>query len=242
MKQISTAEDLKRLGTILSVWAHPDDETFSCGGLMSAAVQNGQRVVCVTATKGEQGTKFASPEQAAHLAEVRGREMAAALNILGIKEHHWLGYNDGCCSDVDADEAVAKILRLIHEVRPDTILSFGPDGLTGHPDHSTVARWVTAAVQASDIKPTVYRLVELREVYDTHLKKADDLFDIYFNIDKPPLCEQHECDICFCMERPQQLSKRRALEAMPSQTGPMLEYFDEQLFCEVFRCECFVKA
>ncbi|MGH3589327.1 MAG: PIG-L deacetylase family protein, partial [Pseudonocardia sp.] len=44
------------LGTILGVWAHPDDETYLCGGLMARAARSGDRVVCVTATRGEQGS------------------------------------------------------------------------------------------------------------------------------------------------------------------------------------------
>ncbi len=46
MKQIHNFEDIKKLGTILSVWAHPDDETFTCGGILATAVKNGQQVVC----------------------------------------------------------------------------------------------------------------------------------------------------------------------------------------------------
>lgn len=242
MKQIATKDDLQQLGTILSVWAHPDDESFSCGGLMAAAVKNGQRVVCITATKGEQGTKFATPEQRTHLAEVRSQEMKAAQAVLGISEHHWLDYNDGCCEQVNTAEAVAKIRRFIEDIQPDSILTFGPEGMTGHPDHAAVSRWVGLAVRQSSHKPIIYHSVELRSVYDKYLKAADEKLDIYFNIDQPPLRDEADCDICFGMSKPEQLAKRRALAAMPSQMSALLEYFDEQLFCEVFRCECFVKV
>ena len=53
-------------------------------------------------------------------------------------DHRWLDYPDGGCAAVDAEEAVARIAAIIDEVRPDTVLTFGPDGGTGHPDHIAV--------------------------------------------------------------------------------------------------------
>ena len=125
------------LGSILSVWAHPDDETWLCAGLMARAVAAGDRVVCVTATRGELG----SPDEerwpsGAPLAAVRTAEMQRALAILGVTEHHWLDYPDGGCADVDQDEAVRRVTALMAEMQPDTVLTFGPDGMTGHDDHT----------------------------------------------------------------------------------------------------------
>src|SRR3954449_1481005 len=68
------------LGTVLSVWAHPDDETYLCAGLMADAIRRGNRVVCVTATRGELGSTDEErwPPGPA-LAEVRTQELMAAL-------------------------------------------------------------------------------------------------------------------------------------------------------------------
>ena len=138
---------LPDLGTILSVWAHPDDESYCCGGLMADAVRRGHRVVCVSATRGELGsTDEARWPPGRQLAEVRSRELEQCLAILGITEHHWLDYPDGGCADVDDDEAVARIRAIAEDVQPDTVLTFGPDGATWHPDHIAVSRWATAAV------------------------------------------------------------------------------------------------
>lgn len=84
---------MSQLGTILGdrilgIWAHPDDETYLCGGLMARAVQSGARVVCVTATRGELGST--DPDRwpaGAALAEVRTRELEDALGRLGVTEH-----------------------------------------------------------------------------------------------------------------------------------------------------------
>ena len=50
------ASGAERLGTVLAVWAHPDDESFVAGGLLAAASDAGSRIVCLTATRGEHGT------------------------------------------------------------------------------------------------------------------------------------------------------------------------------------------
>ncbi len=122
------------LGTILSVWAHPDDETYLCAGLMARAVRSGGRVVCVTATRGELGSS--DPERwpsGARLAQIRTEELHQALEALGVTEHHWLDYPDGGCAEVPDEAAVARVRSLVQEVRPETVLTFGPEGMTGAP-------------------------------------------------------------------------------------------------------------
>ena len=143
---MNTSDDVAALGTILGVWAHPDDEAYLSGGLMALARDNGQRVVCVTATRGERGTPDPVAWPPERLAEERTRELARCLSILGVEEHHWLGYRDGGCAGADRDPAVARLAAVLGDVRPDTVLTFGPDGMTGHADHRTVSAWVGAAV------------------------------------------------------------------------------------------------
>ena len=136
-------------GTVLGIWAHPDDETYLCGGIMAAAVRQGSRVVCVTATRGELGSTDADRWPAGpELARVRTAELETALRHLGVTEHRWLDYPDGGCADVDDVQAVARLRDILDEVQPDTVLTFGPDGMTGHPDHQAVSRWTVDAVGA----------------------------------------------------------------------------------------------
>lgn len=142
---------LPELGTILSIWAHPDDESYCCAGLMAAAVRAGSRVVCVTATRGELGST--DPDRwppGPQLAEVRTKELAACLAEIGVTEHIWLDYPDGGCDAIDDATAIARLRTIADEVRPDTVLTFGPDGATYHPDHIAVSRWTTAAVAGTD--------------------------------------------------------------------------------------------
>ena len=80
-----TSTDVAELGTILGIWAHPDDEAYLSGGLMAMARDNGQRVVCVTATRGELGTPDPVAWPPDRLAAERTREMARCLAVLGVR-------------------------------------------------------------------------------------------------------------------------------------------------------------
>jgi LmbE family N-acetylglucosaminyl deacetylase len=146
---IESPSGVAELGTILGIWAHPDDEAYLSGGLMAMARDGGARVHCVTATRGELGTPDPRTWPPQRLAEERTRELASSLEILGVREHRWLGYRDGECAAVPAAEAVAELCDVMDEIRPDTVVTFGPDGITGHPDHQTVSAWAAAAFDRS---------------------------------------------------------------------------------------------
>jgi LmbE family N-acetylglucosaminyl deacetylase len=140
-----TITDPTELGTILGVWGHPDDEAYLSAAIMAAAADAGQRVVCVTATRGELGTSDPKTWPPEKLAAERTRELEACLATLGVKEHHWLDYPDGGCGDVDPEGPVARLTVLMADVRPDTVLTFDPVGGTGHVDHIAACEWTTAA-------------------------------------------------------------------------------------------------
>lgn len=188
-------DDIVKLGTILGVWAHPDDETFMTGGLLSMAAANGQTVICITATRGEAGVQDEARWPAATLGETRSEELTKALNILGVTNHHWLGYKDGQCDQVSETDAVAQLVELIEKYQPDTIVTFPPDGLTGHPDHKTVSAWATQAAAAASTRPAVYFATQTKESYEAFWWPVDEKFNIYFAIDKPALVRQSDCDI-----------------------------------------------
>ncbi len=179
MNAISVAE----LGTILSIWAHPDDETFLAAGVMSTARDLGQRVVCVSATAGEHGTDDPTAWPPSRLGEVRRWEAAAAMAVLGVDEHHILGLPDGGLEGRDA-EGLAWVGQLIDDVNPDTILTFGPEGVTYHPDHIAVHRWVTAAWSQRDRPCRLLYAASSAE----HLDRFRDLYEewnIYMTDERP---------------------------------------------------------
>lgn len=133
--------------TILGVWAHPDDEAYLTAGLMARAVRNGSRVVCVTATRGEGGSMDEEKWPPETMGVVRTDEMEACLAILGVEEHHWLDL-----PDIDMDTGLPeagyeRVRDIVADLQPDTILTFGPDGMTDHAAHKDVSRWATQALR-----------------------------------------------------------------------------------------------
>lgn len=239
MQQIRTVDDVKQLGTILCVWAHPDDETFTCAGIMAAAIGNGQKVSCITATKGEAGVQDPDRWPAEHLGDIRAQEMQKALECIGCNDHNWLGYHDGQCKDVPDQEGAAKIRQFIDRYQPDSILTFGPEGLTGHPDHQAVSRWATIA--AGD-KVQVYYCVEESEIYEKYLVDLDKKFNFYFNIDKPPVQAAADCDIALKLTPELCQIKESALRAMPSQYDFFFSNTTPETVHALICIECFVKA
>lgn len=185
---VTDLSDVTALGTVLTVWAHPDDETYLAGGILAALTDAGHRVVCVTATRGEAADPNATAGERAALAALRSEELDAALAMLGVSEHHWLGHPDGGCAEVDTSEPVAQLVRLLDDVRPDTVLTFGPDGFTGHPDHMAVSRWTDLAVAASVAAPRILHAVTGEEVVDPEL---DEEFGV-FELGRPRVCREEE--------------------------------------------------
>lgn len=122
--KITTKDDVRQLGTILGIWAHPDDETWTSAGLMAMAADNGQAVFCITATYGEEGIQDPSRWPADKLATIRKHELDAACKVIGVKKHFYLGYRDGQCSKCDTSEAIRQIVQIIDDIKPASILTF----------------------------------------------------------------------------------------------------------------------
>lgn len=238
---IKTQDDIKKLGRIMTVSAHPDDETFTAAGILATAAQNGQFIACVTFTRGEAGIQDAKRWPPEKLGDIRTKELEAALHILGCIHHEILDFTDGGLADLEEKQGVKLVKEFIENYRPDTILTFGPDGLTGHPDHQTVSAWVASAAKQLDHPPAVYHAVELRSRYEKYMKALDEKFDIYFNIDQPPLKTEQECDIVY--QLPQSIAKKKctAMLAMPSQTEKLMQELGDSAY-EVFGTESFISV
>lgn len=234
--------DVRSLGSILGVWAHPDDETFMMAGLMAVAAQSGQEVACITATKGEKGSQDEEKWPSSTLGEVRAQELQAAFSILGVKHHHWLGYPDGECRDVPQNEAVGKIITILEQYQPDTVITFPPDGLTGHHDHVAISSWTKLAVEQSGCSAQLYYALDSQETYDQYTKALDEQYNLYFNIDQPTLLPERDCDIVLQLDRDVADLKLRALAAMPSQTGVMISNVGNDLMYHIISTETYVLA
>jgi len=133
---------------LLAVFAHPDDETFRCGGMLALLARRGVQVNVLTATRGEAGM-CGEPKllNAKELAEVREQELQCACNVLGIRPPKFLDYLDGKLNEVDEVDAIARILAVTRELRPQILLTWPADGLSGHPDHIAVSRWTSVVFE-----------------------------------------------------------------------------------------------
>jgi LmbE family N-acetylglucosaminyl deacetylase len=234
------AMNVPRLGTILSVWAHPDDETFLAAGVMAAAADRGDRVVCVSATAGEQGASDPEAWPPLRLARRRTWEAAAAMAVLGVSEHHILGLPDGALADYE-EQGRAVVGRLLDEVRPDTIVTFGPDGITFHPDHIAVSRWVTAAWEERGRRS---RLLYATTT-DDHLRRFGGLYDewsIYMTGDRPAGTPPEQLAMRICLDGSQLDRKLTALAAMSSQTGEVMAATRPHVYAALVAEEAFVEA
>lgn len=198
---------MDQLGTVLMVWAHPDDETYLAGGVSALLTDAGHRVACITATRGEGGGD----------GDVRTVELEEALELLGVGEHYWLDYPDGGCADVDVLEAVSRIRSLVDEVQPDTVLTFGPDGFTGHPDHQTVSAWTDGALEGYDAR--LIHAVSRERVMDQGL---DEEFGV-FELGRPRVCADDELALLLELTGTTLDRKVAALLRQESQTGALVE-------------------
>ena len=133
---------------LMCILAHPDDESLGAGGLLAKYASEGVETYLVTATRGERGWAGPPDENPGmeNLGRMREAELRAAAAILGVQQVALLDYIDGDLDQAEPKEATACIVRYIREWRPHVVVTFGPDGAYGHPDHVAICQLTTAAV------------------------------------------------------------------------------------------------
>ena len=140
----------KTLGVVV---AHPDDDAYGVAAVVALHLSDLDfRFFLVHATDGDERIVLmggaiaegsgATPET---LGAVRRVEDANAWRVLGQSpyRHEWFGYPDGGLPDVPTDELVDRVAAVLGEERPDVVATFGPDGITGHPDHIRIGKAAT---------------------------------------------------------------------------------------------------
>jgi LmbE family N-acetylglucosaminyl deacetylase len=134
-----------RTPKLMAVLAHPDDESLGVGGTLAKYASEGVDVFLLTATRGDSG-RFRGYRMDEHqhpgplaLANIRESELRAAASALGVREVSILNYHDQHLDHANPREAIAAIVRQMRRVQPDVVVTFGPDGAYGHPDHIAAA-------------------------------------------------------------------------------------------------------
>ena len=137
--------------SLLAVFAHPDDESLACGGLLAWCAHLGADISLLCLTRGELG------QGAGEAGETRGRELQAAARELGIGAVTLLDHEDGMLPWLSVDTMRSGIEAAIRMRRPEVVITFDVDGLYWHPDHIAVHELTTAAVVAlDDAAPALY--------------------------------------------------------------------------------------
>ena len=217
------------LGTILGVWAHPDDDIYLSAGLMAVAAAAGNRVVDVTATRGEGGSMDHERWPPDRMAEVRSEEMWRSLEILGVGEHRFL---DGLI-DVDMQtpldaSGARQVLAIMREVQPDTVLTFGPDGMTGHEGHKSVSAWVSEAFhETAPPGARLYHATVTPEWAETWLPRLEP-FDIFLP-STPPVASREALAIGYELADDVLELKFQAIQAHASQVDGLVEVFGDRM-------------
>jgi len=140
---------------LMAVLAHPDDESLGVGGTLAKYAAEGVDVVLVTATRGDRG-RFHGHRRGDErhpgplaLGNIREAELRSAASVLGVREVSVLNYHDQDLDRADPREVVRCLAMHVRRSRPDVVLTFGPDGVYGHPDHIAISQFTTAAVVAA---------------------------------------------------------------------------------------------
>jgi LmbE family N-acetylglucosaminyl deacetylase len=132
---------------LAAVFAHPDDDTYGVGGTVALLASSEIDVLLVMATSGEAG-RIIDPSLATreNLGAVREAEDRAAWAKLGVEpDIHFLRHPDGGLAGIRLEELTEQVADLLFEARPDVVVTFGPDGVTGHEDHVAIGGAGTAA-------------------------------------------------------------------------------------------------
>lgn len=178
-----------RLATIL---AHPDDETFGAGGTLLRYTDLGVECHSLSLTRGEASTNHpaSGPVSPAELGRLREAELAESGRRLGLRSTTCLGYPDGRLAEAPAGDVLRDLVGWLRRVRPDVVITWGPDGGYGHPDHIAAGQLALRAIELAGVARhapelgehvhvrRAYRMVATAEVFDA-IAAADPDFGAY---------------------------------------------------------------
>ena len=192
-------------GGLAAVLAHPDDESVGCAGALAMAHAAGATTRLLVATRGEAGTPDGAPDPA--FGGVRESELICAAKAIGLDEVSILdGYADGAVADESFERLVSEIQAWLADRRPQAVITFGPHGVTGHPDHRAVGnatRW--AVERLADVGQAPNSVFVISPIFDP----GGNLYDL----SSEEQVATHRIDVTDVADR-----KLVALECHASQT------------------------
>jgi LmbE family N-acetylglucosaminyl deacetylase len=138
---------------MLVVLAHPDDESYGIGGTLAKYAALGVHITLICATRGEAGIPGMTPNAAA---DVREHELQNATKMLGIHDVWHMGYPDGGLSKIEPEAVISRLADAMRLLRPQVVITFGPDGISAHPDHIAIHHLTTAAFDRAGVAERLF--------------------------------------------------------------------------------------
>lgn len=134
--------------SVVCFFAHPDDESFVCGGTLARFHKQGAKTIVVCATDGRKGGKgYHRQVSPSTMKKMRKREIQQSAKILGVTKLVCWHYRDKELAGASWENICTRIQNLLARYRPDLIITFGKGGVSGHPDHIAIGKCVTACTQ-----------------------------------------------------------------------------------------------
>lgn len=159
---------------VLLVFAHPDDESFTCGGTVAKLAKEKAQVQLITLTKGEAGQCGEPPVcEKKDLGKIREKELKKAAKILGISKIHFFDYPDGKLKNISSKVLSEHVLKILKSEKPDIVITYNKDGGSLHPDHIKVSRIAILA-------------------FEKYLKGTDKHVRLYYSVTPRPLVKFFE--------------------------------------------------
>jgi LmbE family N-acetylglucosaminyl deacetylase len=146
----------------LAIVAHPDDESYLIAGTTRTLASENKRLALICATKGEKGVdrlnRGLSQKQ---LSEIRHRELIKATKILKCHNLDVLNYHDGGLEEVNISKLAKHLSTYINKYKPEIIITFGAEGISGHHDHIIVGKATQLAIGLVKVKPKELWLMQV---------------------------------------------------------------------------------
>ena len=160
---------------LLAVFAHPDDETLGLGSTLARYAAEGLETYLVCATRGERGWfESEGPDPGLEaVGRIRETELRCAAEQLSLREVNFLDYVDGDVDQANPEEIIGKIVTHIRRIKPQVVVTFGPDGAYGHPDHIALSQFTMGAlICAAD-----------RNFVDANVQPPHRVLKLYYMVD-----------------------------------------------------------
>jgi LmbE family N-acetylglucosaminyl deacetylase len=228
--------DIHQPDRIVGIWAHPDDEAYLSAVLMARVIDAGGHVTVVCLTDGELGFAEDDPRTLPERRAVRRREMRTAMSVLGVHDVIFMAAPDGGLAG-NEDALIEPLGDILRTVDPDMILSFGPEGITGHPDHIASSTVTTRVAQAEGYLDRLFYACET-EAFHTEFQHLHDELGIWMG-EQPD--GTSETDVVMRLDlAPHEFDRKRAaLAGHASQTDGLAAAMGEDVYKQWWRSETF---